>query len=104
MLVMLYQAGPISGWNSVTAYYRRMTREGDPHRARQHRRVVCVECRAYLSAFSMAFHLQTHHGRSVRSRPLPHTLPPPLELSYYQVVFPCMDMVINCPVEDFPGR
>ena len=70
-----------------------MTWEGDPHRERQHWRVVCGEWGEDLDVISMDSHIQTQHD----SFPLP-------EPNYYRVVLPQKAMAIDFPVEVFPGR
>ena len=63
MVAMVCQPGPIYGQQSAAAYGKQMTGEGEPHRARQHRRVVCGECGEELADEYMGAHLQTQHGR-----------------------------------------
>ena len=52
---------------------------------------------------SMVYHLQTHHGRLIRSGPLPQPLIL-LETREYRSAFLRTDRVIYCPVKLCPGR
>ena len=64
--------------------------------------VMCEECGLKLTAASMASHLQTHNGWSVRAMTL--LMPLPFPIPKKQVTFPWTNTSIYCPVGGVTGR
>lgn len=99
--VMTCFPGHISGRISSPSYRHRMRGEGDSHRERQRRRVLCPECNCVLSAGSLQQHMRTQHGLAgvIRQEDaLPDLLPT------YTVSFPRTATSIDCPVDGCVGK
>ena len=103
MVNMVFRACRAPGVWLEAAYERRVTGIGKLYQERLHRRVQFPDFGVDLAASSLLVHRQSQHGvvHGEQGRP---PIPPTLgEAQTYQVCFPMVPAIIQCPVEGCPG-